>query len=480
MPSYAKFSDVPSIYYDLITGYAIGAKQFFDYYYYRQSFVVYSVIFAIVSMFIVLGLSTPLYVTISESIKTTDKGKPKLYYHFWSSVLLIVIGVWIYSIIYHLFRPPIQDDQLYIAMFVVMIISSLFGVFIAFSTVAKERGKAHIFSVPLLECCCHNGRCMVIWSCFMTMVGFFVTLSFVVYLLYAIPTIVFVYYLYPTRTLIRVPFIIGAIFYTITLTSLVLYLFEKFTVTVSSLLRSENNIEYIPLKNSGQCSYGASGASPSSTPSDIHHAVAEHSQPCTQCLHVEPTVIQKVHAHNWEHYKQKLDEDLKIITDRCRFIISVLQLSAGLTILAAYICAEVILANLVFKQTNVTGIDSLLALFPTLIFSVFTWFGRGLIFDVREDMQDVSIPYFKKKETTKEKLLREIKEELQNIYIQIGQKAETINGDGCGKATANNKGVNEEGGVTDTVHVMAKVHESTVDRELSILAETPKLDSATP
>ena len=49
-------------------------------------------------------------------------------------------------------------------------------------------------------------------------------------------------------------------------------------------------------------------------------------------------------------------------------------------------------------------------------------------------MQDVSIPYFKKRETIKEKLLREIKEELQKM--RTGQNTGAINGDGGGKATA--------------------------------------------
>ena len=83
-----------------------------------------------------------------------------------------------------------------------------------------------------------------------------------------------------------------------------------------------------------------------------------------------------------------------------------------------YICAELVLAKIVFEPTNVTNTNSIfnLALLPTVVFSIFTWFGRGLIFAVREDIKDLSIPYFKRKETKEEQLLREviaIKEVLQ-------------------------------------------------------------------
>ena len=71
-----------------------------------------------------------------------------------------------------------------------------------------------------------------------------------------------------------------------------------------------------------------------------------------------------------------------------------------------------------FEPTNVTNTNSIfnLALLPTVVFSIFTWFGRGLIFDVGEDLKDLSIPYFKRKATKEEQLLREviaIKEVLQ-------------------------------------------------------------------
>ena len=69
-------------------------------------------------------------------------------------------------------------------------------------------------------------------------------------------------------------------------------------------------------------------------------------------------------------------------------------MAAVLSILVTFVYGEVLLAKLVFKQTNYNGTDinSLLAILPTVIFSIFAWFGHSLIFDVREDIKELSIP----------------------------------------------------------------------------------------
>ena len=100
---------------------------------------------------------------------------------------------------------------------------------------------------------------------------------------------------------------------------------------------------------------------------------------------------------------------------------NIIQLLAGVRL-----CAELVLAKIVFEPTNVTNTNSIfnLVLLPTVVFSIFIWFGRGLIFAVREDIKDLSIPYFKRKETKEEQLLREviaIKEVLQQQGIREKQ-----------------------------------------------------------
>ena len=371
MPKYATHSDVPSIYDKTITGYAVDAELSVSFFYY-QPFIVYSTVFGAVSLFLILGLSTPLFVTIVESIETTEKGKPKLYYHFWSSVLLIIVGVWGYEMILN-YNRSISYIHL-----ILMVTNSFLGLLIALLTAARGENKIILFSAPLSECGCNYSRCVVVWSWIMTIVGFFVILSFIVYLLYAIPTIVFVYYLYPTRTLIRVPFILGAVFYTIALMSLVLYLLEKVTMMIFS-----RNINYNVCRCCALCCNlickcclrsweGKSDSDPGEqTPlgmGNIHlQYTTEQSDPesgddriypglkCLYYIRKSVKHIVQQHSRNESYYTLKITEDLSIISGQCCLLVGILQLLAGVIILAAYIFAELVLADLVFKQTTQTS-----------------------------------------------------------------------------------------------------------------------------
>ena len=100
--------------------------------------------------------------------------------------------------------------------------------------------------------------------------------------------------------------------------------------------------------------------------------------------------------------------------------IAYLRLMAGIIILVVFIYGEIVVTNLVFMQTINTDTKSLLALLPTVLLSIFAWFGRSLIFDVREDMKELNIPCFKKKESTEEKILNAVNEliELQRSRIK--------------------------------------------------------------
>ena len=180
VPNYATLSDIPSIFDDKIMGHA----DFYFHHNYNQdnSVSLYVIFFIIVSLSIVVGLSTPLFVTIVDSIEMTNKGKPKLYYHFWSSVLLTAVGIWGVEVIYNV------NKRQYSGLLGLMILDSFSGVAIAMITAARQRGN-NLFSAPLSEFCCGD-KCRTCWLWLMTHIGFFILLSMIVYLLYAIPTIV--------------------------------------------------------------------------------------------------------------------------------------------------------------------------------------------------------------------------------------------------------------------------------------------------
>ena len=414
MPHYATLSNTPSIYDDKVIGYAVEGT---DIYTIDSYLTIYMTVMVIFEIFI-LGLSTSLFVTISKSIETTDKGKSKLYYHFWSAAVLIVVGLWVYEVIYHVHNIKSYQSKIpYSLLLMLMVMISFFGTIIAFWTVG---GKVKLFSAPLSGCCCCtcSKRCRTGWSCCMTAIGMYLMISLVTYLLYATPTIVFVYYLYPTRTLIRVPFIIGAIFYTIALQSLVLYQFEKVIHVMCCGSHECSNIDedMKPLvENNTPNSFGTQSLEVNNTGS--------RSQICPCNCELDKQHIEKQHRLNNEYYTEKFEEDLKIISKSCYTLIAFAQLLAGIAMLIAFIYGEIVIANLVFKQTNNTDINSLLALLPTVIVSVFAWFGRSFIFDVREDIKELS-----KKESVEEKILNVLNEQVKLQRSRIEQESQNRQG----------------------------------------------------
>ena len=421
MPHYATLSDTPSIYDDKVTGYAVEGTEFVL----ALGGSSFITIIVLASTLTVLGLSTPLFVTISESIEimTDCKVKPKLYYHFWSSVVLIIFGIWGYGVIYHI----ITLGTPYAIVLMLMIMTSFFGTLT--TILVSVGGRRKPFYAPFFGCCCCFKKlikCRTCWSWFMTITGMYFILSLVAYLLYAAPTIVFVYYLYPTRTLIRVPFIIGAIFYTITLQSWVFYQFEKVIYIIYNYIMNRfcaghkhNNTDEAkrPLvENNTINSYGNQSL-------EMNTESRSRVTFCQCNYQLDKKYIEDQHRLNKEYYKEKLEEDLKIISKRCHIIVAFTQLLAGIVILIAFIYGEIVLAKLVFKQTNTTDINSLLALLPTVIVSGFAWFGRSFIFDVREDLKELS-----KKESVEEKILNALNEQVKLQRSRIEQESQNRQG----------------------------------------------------
>ena len=253
----------------------------------------------------------------------------------------------------------------------------------------------------------------------MTILGLYFTVSLVTYLAYATPTIVLVYYLYPTRTLIRVPFIIGVIFYTIALQSLILYLLELLHHSLTQCSHKDsNNSSKVDQESEILLNEFNTSTNPSyKAVEDNSKTLEDNSKSelllCCECCWWDQHHIEEQHQRNNEYYAKKLEEDLNIVSQRCHVAIATIRLVAGIIILIAFICGVIVATYLVFRHKSDTDINSLLALLPTVVFSVFAWFGRGLIFDVREDIKELSIPYFKKKPSTEEKILKAINELVQ-------------------------------------------------------------------
>ena len=77
-----------------------------------------------------------------------------MYYHFWSSVVLTIVGIWGYEVIYQVIhrgsRPFLYP---YGILVILMIAESFIGVVIAMSSSGHG---VNLFSVPLSDFCCFN------------------------------------------------------------------------------------------------------------------------------------------------------------------------------------------------------------------------------------------------------------------------------------------------------------------------------------
>lgn len=378
MPNYATLSDTPSIFDDKAMGYA-------GFYFHHQIYLgaAYGIL-VVASLLISIGLSTPLFVTIVESIETTEKGKPKLYYHFWSSALLIFLGIWGYEVLYQglITKSQTVSPYYYLYSFLtyaMMLIQSSCGAMIAMCAAARG---GDLFSVPISEFCCSE-KCRICWLWFMTVVGFSIFLSLISYLLYAIPTIVLVYYLYPVRTLIRTPFIISAIFYTIAFLSLALYQFEKvcmvFFIRCKCRCIELEDDAYSPLDHDSEHSESVNDGSiqddnpkvdetgllkPPRNLRDLRlmldmfetrtksrilsNPIKSYRERISYgiiivirtCCRFDKFKIALQHKENQKYYAAKLHEDLKITYGACHLLIAVIQMMAVLIILIAFVFGE--------------------------------------------------------------------------------------------------------------------------------------------
>ena len=162
------------------------------------------------------SLTFVLYPTIRKKIKSTDtKKRPKAFYQFWASNV-VILALIVYTLVKNL------DD----IMQMTTIISALFSLFnAAFYNgtiyrvcVKKGGGRGRV------ACTCSITLCM---SCTFYTASLALLLTAICLFLVLTPALIFIYYLHPTQTLIRLTFTINSILYTNSLLALLLYQCER-------------------------------------------------------------------------------------------------------------------------------------------------------------------------------------------------------------------------------------------------------------
>ena len=197
MPIYGQHNGMPpsSGDEDMTVGYATNEGLHLD-------FMVNLALFIFIAL-ITIGIGNTVFITIQEAIKPREVKKPKLYYHYWSAVVLTIATMCVIFID--------KFELIYINSFAVPLL-------LALGIVCVKDSKT--LTVPLTILIPTN-PCKFIWTYIVTIIGLSSTLTFISYLIYALPTIIFMYHLHPIRTLIKIPFVIGAISITVALGSVV-------------------------------------------------------------------------------------------------------------------------------------------------------------------------------------------------------------------------------------------------------------------
>lgn len=215
MPAIATEEDSVPLNTEAVEGFAESSTVMEDAYGKGSSFDIMAAV-----MFFFVTLSLTIQFNVAETIKATKKHKPKLYFHYWSAVIILL--VW-----YASSKPFVYSFDLVSPLtFTLAINVAYWHMFAVGSAFQSDSKHTILYSAPLANCI-PTTCCKVIFKYFMTLFGHTIILLLICYIIHSVPTIILVYYLYPLHTLTRVPFIYGAIFYTIALGSHVLYMLEK-------------------------------------------------------------------------------------------------------------------------------------------------------------------------------------------------------------------------------------------------------------
>ena len=256
------------------------------------------------------------HVSLLNAIKSTPKYKPKIYFHYWGSQLIIL------SFGLYLVCTNRYSSVNYYA--IMMPVYAVFGFVILLCFLRRSGCHFHGETHTPAQCC--TGKCKRVWSFLflaLSVSGLSILFGIIIYIA---PNIILVYYLYPIRTLTRLPFIITAFTYINSLVALLVFYLER---------------------------------------------------SCYMCWGKYTIEEEEQAIYHRNFYNKNLDglkDSLKKTTVVC-MPVGVLYLLIILILLLR------VLADLIFKQTSSTDqLQAILTLVPGLILLFGSWYRRDLLF----------------------------------------------------------------------------------------------------
>ena len=186
-----------------------------------MAYVVVTPLVASLLAFIFVAAMFPI---LKEQIETKNGNKPKAYFQFWASqVLILVLGLWTviknFAFNSNGFVKTNVDNYLF---FLASVQPSLM---LSLPTLLFPVLFSHSYdiSTPTQCCCCFKNVFHIIILC----LSFLTTFLFLVIFISTVPSIILIYFLNPVQTLAHFPFTVNSILYVNSLMALLLYQFER-------------------------------------------------------------------------------------------------------------------------------------------------------------------------------------------------------------------------------------------------------------
>ena len=295
--------------------------------------------------------------TLTES---TKKGKPKAYFQFWGFHLPAIILV--------VYMAKCNFEAFY-----------FFEGFICIVVVVAHVIGFQWFDVETPTHCCRCSWCFCIFHSILLEMSVTLIALFAMYFIFSIPTIILVYYLYPTRTLIRLPLIINAVLYTSSLPALLLFQCERCCHPctrhcVAKKLHGKNGCLICCKSRASRCAL----------------------------VDGEPIPLEE-RATNHDNYYATEYENIRKKNNRLACVTYVCHPIATLLVLIIFIFFVITISELLdlHRQSSDSNFKLILTLVPSLVLLFGSWYKLDVFFDIEKE---------KSKKELLEEILQEIKE----------------------------------------------------------------------
>ena len=372
------FSQIPSFanISGLSRSYAANAIEAYD------SIIVATVIIMLAS-FLSIGVLVTVYSQAKVVTQSKGSRKPKAYFQFWAFQVFATSFV-IYTAIQN---SHIEPHIFYITLIPIIVYGTLCGFFI---TKCDIETPTHF-----CKCCQGYCHCIVLWMSLCS------SLWIITVALFSIPTIILVYYLYPARTLLRLPLLTNAVLYINSLLALLLFQCERlcFLCVKNCKLRKKTCQDVIGCR------------------SDAHYSWGDDVDLCYICNNlrlVEDQPLEERALTHHEFYSSFYDKELrknylKVVTYICSPFGTVIIL----VILILFVIIIHDLTDLHLSSVKDLNLNLLLTLAPTLLLLFVSWYKFDIFYDLKDDEEE------SKKEILKE-ILKQEKRILEKIHKAFG------------------------------------------------------------